>query len=82
MVALTGADVTLVAASGVEPSTVATHVSPPITTSQNGFLMGFAGDRRSGGSTWSWPAGWTERYDVTATGTNAVSSPFAPAEEG
>jgi hypothetical protein len=77
IVALTGAEATLVSASAVEPGTSATHALPQVTTSQNSFLIGFAGDRTSAGSTWTWPTGWSEVYDVTATGTNGVSSSVA-----
>jgi hypothetical protein len=77
IVALTGAEATLVSASAIEPGTSATHALPQITTSENSFLLGFAGDRTSAGSTWTWPTGWSEVYDVTATGTNGVSSSVA-----
>lgn len=49
--------------------------SGSLTTAAPAHLVAFAGDRISGGSTWTWPAGWTEQADQQdSTGTNAISS--------
>jgi hypothetical protein len=61
-----------------ESSTAAAHSTPSVPTSGDTVLVAFAGDRLTGGSTWTWPSGWVEQTDHNSdTGTNAVSSTSA-----
>lgn len=57
-----------------EPGTTTDHATPTISPGSDSVLVAIVGDRSDGGSTWTWPAGWTERSDERSdTGTNAVS---------
>lgn len=48
------------------------------TGTKTANLVAVAGDRTTGGTTWTWPSGWIEQADVVSdTGTNSVSASCA-----
>ena len=56
-----------------------TGPTPSIVTTEDAILVALVGDRVSGGSSWTWPSGWTEQADINngEAGTNEVSASCA-----
>lgn len=60
------------------PSASTTVNTGSLTTGEDAILVALAGDRSTGGSTWTWPAGWAEQVDVRSdTGTNTATATCA-----
>lgn len=76
LIALKGSAVGDYVTGAAQPQSAAgtSAPTPSISPAVPVHMVAFAGDRITGGSTWTWPSGWVEQADQQdSTGTNAIS---------